>query len=162
MSAKEIAAHNRGLGKVHAYFIRCRRQQTIGSLAPSERVCKTNQDWQHELSSQMNDFTPESLEHSPVTPGEVLRSKVLGGLKIKQDKLAEALGVSRFTINQVLKGRRRLSAEMALRLSHVLGTSAELWLNLQAKRDLHEAQRDLGEELKILPRLGELAIPDDP
>jgi plasmid maintenance system antidote protein VapI len=51
---------------------------------------------------------------------------------------------------------------MALRLSHVLGTSAELWLNLQAKRDLHEAQRDLGEELKILPRLGELAIPDDP
>jgi hypothetical protein len=52
MSAKEIAVHNRGLNKVHPYFIRCRREQTIGSLASSQRVCKTNQDWsQHaELS----------------------------------------------------------------------------------------------------------------
>jgi len=91
----------------------------------------------------------------PPKPGEVLRRRVLGDLDISQEKLAQALGVSRFTINQILNGRRGVTPEMALRLSHVLNTSPEMWLKLQAKVDLHDAKRRLGEELEKLPKLRE-------
>jgi addiction module HigA family antidote len=95
----------------------------------------------------------ELQDFGPTTPGEVLRKRVLGDMDIKQDKLADALGVSRFTINQVLNGRRGVSPEMALRLAHVLDTSAEMWLNLQATVDLHDARRRVGAEIQSLPRL---------
>jgi addiction module HigA family antidote len=94
------------------------------------------------------------LEHTlPPSPGEILRERVLDGMDIKQDKLAEALGVSRFTVNQVLNGRRGVTPEMALRLAHVLDTSAEMWLNLQARVDLHDARRRIGAVIETLPRL---------
>ena len=100
-------------------------------------------------------------EFPPPTPGEVLRTRVLGGMNIKQDALAQALGVSRFTVNQVLNGRRGVSPEMALRLASVLDTSAEMWLKLQAQVDLYEARRRLADELSRLPRLRE-AGPEQP
>ncbi len=96
--------------------------------------------------SDIRDFPPPS-------PGDVLRARVLDGMDVKQDALARALGVSRFTVNQMLNGRRGVSADMALRLSHVLGTSAEMWLSLQAKVDLYEARRRAGEEIATLPVL---------
>lgn len=92
-------------------------------------------------------------EFPPASPGEVLRKQVLEGMDLNQDTLAKALGVSRLTVNQVLNGRRGVSAEMALRLAHVLDTSAEMWLNLQAKIDLYEARRKIAAELAELPRL---------
>lgn len=95
----------------------------------------------------------DSNTGSPPSPGDVLRKRVLRDMDIKQDRLAEALGVSRFTVNQVLNGRRGVSPEMALRLAHVLGTSADMWLRLQAEVDLFEARRKLGEEIDALPRL---------
>lgn len=91
----------------------------------------------------------------PPSPGDVLRQRVLDDMDIKQDKLAEALGVSRFTVNQVLNGRRGVSPEMALRLEHVLGTSADFWLKLQAQVDLFDARRKVGPEIAKLPRLRE-------
>ena len=97
----------------------------------------------------------ESNALPPRHPGEILRERV-DAIGITQDKLAEALDVSRFTVNQLLNGRRGISAEMALRLAHVLGTSAEVWLNLQAKVDLFEAQRKFGEKIGSLHRLREL------
>ncbi len=93
----------------------------------------------------------------PPAPGEILRKQVLEGMDVNQDALAKALGVSRFTVNQVLNGRRGVSAEMALRLAHVLDTSAEMWLNLQAKVDLYEARRKMATELARLPKLREEA-----
>lgn len=95
----------------------------------------------------------EAREFAPPTPGEVLRRRVLDGMDIKQDKLAEALGVSRFTVNQMLNGRRGVSPEMALRLAHVLDTSASMWLNLQISVELYEAQRKIGDEIAKLPKL---------
>jgi addiction module HigA family antidote len=92
-------------------------------------------------------------DRMPVRPGDVLRKRVLGDMDITQDRLAEALGVSRFTINQVLNGRRAVTPEMALRLERVLDTSAEMWLNLQAKVDLYDARRRIGGDLSELPRL---------
>lgn len=89
----------------------------------------------------------------PPSPGSVLRERVIKHLKVNQQALAKALGVSRFTVNQVLGGRRGVTAEMALRLGHVLDTSPELWLKLQAQVDLFEARRAKGAEIAKLPRL---------
>lgn len=94
-------------------------------------------------------------DHFPPSPGDVLRERVLRGMDIKQDKLADALGVSRFTVNQVLNGRRGVSPEMALRLERVLGTSADFWLKLQAQVDLYEARRKIGADIAKLPQLRE-------
>jgi len=96
-------------------------------------------------------------EYPPATPGKLLRERVFKRMGLSQDEFAKALGVSRFTINQVLNGRRGVSADMAVRLAHVLGTSAELWLGLQNQVDLFEARQKLAEDLKKLPVLG----PDD-
>ena len=83
----------------------------------------------------------------------MLQQRIVGQLGISQVALAKALGVSRFTVNQVLGGRRAVSAEMALRLGHGLDTSPELWLKLQAQVDLFEARRAAGAEIAKLPRL---------
>ncbi|MCA0909041.1 HigA family addiction module antitoxin [Qipengyuania gaetbuli] len=87
------------------------------------------------------------------TPGDVLKTKVLSRMDITQEELANALGVSRFSVNQILNSRRSVTPEMAVRLAHVLDTSPELWLNLQMKVDLAEAERELKDELKQLKRL---------
>jgi addiction module HigA family antidote len=86
----------------------------------------------------------------PVSPGEVLRDRILKECDIKQDVLAEAMDVSRFSINQIVNGRRAITAEMALRLAHVTSTTPELWLNLQRDVDLYEARVKLSEQIKDL------------
>jgi len=93
----------------------------------------------------------------PPHPGKELRKRLEGQLDIAQDKLADALDVSRFSVNQVLNGRRAITPDMALRLQAVLGTSPQLWLKLQAEYDLFEAQTKLADVLGRLPRLVELA-----
>lgn len=92
-------------------------------------------------------------DYPPLSPGAVLQERIVGRLGISQAALAKALGVSRFTVNQVLGGRRAVSAEMALRLGHVLDTSPELWLKLQAQVNLFEARQAAGAEIAKLPRL---------
>lgn len=81
-------------------------------------------------------------------PGVFLRDRVLRkpGAKITQEALANALDVSRFTVNQIINGHRAITADMAVRLAHVLGTSADLWLDMQKRVDLFEAQRKLEAE----------------
>ena len=58
--------------------------------------------------------------------------------------------MSRVTVNQLLNDRRDVTAEMALRLARVLGTTAEYWLNLQTKVDLYRARRRKGSEIALL------------
>ncbi|SFK37307.1 addiction module antidote protein, HigA family [Sphingomonas sp. NFR04] len=89
----------------------------------------------------------------PPKPGDVLRKRVLGDMDITQDQLAEALGVSRHSVNQLLNSRRAVTPEMALRLERVLDTSADMWLNLQAQVDLHDARQKIGDDLSKLPAL---------
>jgi antitoxin HigA-1 len=89
----------------------------------------------------------------PIWPGEVLRKHLLAGPGITQEQLADAMGVSRFSVNQIINGRRTLTAEMALRLARVTSTTAGFWLNLQRDVDLYEAQLALAEKLDKLPVL---------
>ncbi len=90
----------------------------------------------------------------PETPGDVLRRYVLeGDTRLTQDQLATALGVSRLSVNQLVGGKRNVTAEMALRLARVLSTTPDFWLNLQRDVDLFQAQRALTPVLKTLPVL---------
>jgi addiction module HigA family antidote len=85
----------------------------------------------------------ERRDFPPQLPGEFLRDRVLRkpGAKITQEALADALDVSRFTVNQIINGHRAITADMAVRLAHVLGTSPDLWLDMQKRVDLFEAQQ---------------------
>jgi len=100
---------------------------------------------------------------APEKPGEVLRCYIVeGNDRITQDDLANAMGVSRLTVNQLIRGKRSVTAEMALRLARVLSTTPDFWLNLQRDVDLFEADQQLRPKLKKLPVLrksGRVAAP---
>ena len=88
------------------------------------------------------------------TPGEILRD-VLVALNVTQDHFADALGVSRYSVNQLINDRRSVTAEMALRLSRVTGSKPEFWLNLQRDVDICEAKRAIGKEVGRLEVLSD-------
>ena len=73
--------------------------------------------------------------------------------EITQEQLADAMQVSRFSINQIVNGRRSVTADMALRLARVTSTTADFWLNLQRDVDLYEAGNKLADVLRSLPVL---------
>jgi addiction module HigA family antidote len=100
------------------------------------------------------DFAVErTRDFAPLAPGSVLRDRVLKGMRITQQELADALRVSRFTVNQILNGRRAITPDMAVRLGSVLDTSPDVWLKLQMRYDLFGANQRLADELKTLRKL---------
>ncbi len=80
-----------------------------------------------------------SRMHNPAHPGEVLREYLPEGLAVTE--AAKRLGVTRQALSALLNGRAGVSAEMALRLEAALGTSAEMWLEMQAGYDLWQARQ---------------------
>ena len=68
---------------------------------------------------------------SPIHPGETLREDVLDPLDMSVNQLAKALGVDSARLNEIVRGRRGITADTALRLTRYLGNSAEFWLGLQ-------------------------------
>ena len=84
----------------------------------------------------------------PVHPGEVLLEEFLVPMEISQYRLAKDISVPPRRINEIVHGKRRISADTALRLSRYFGTSERFWLNLQTGYDL-EVERDrLGDRLE--------------
>jgi addiction module HigA family antidote len=86
-------------------------------------------------------------ERRPIHPGEILREDFLPEYALSVAALAEAAGVSRQSINELLRERRALTPEMALRLGKLFGNSPEFWLNLQRNVDLWDAARELRHEI---------------
>jgi antitoxin HigA-1 len=78
---------------------------------------------------------------NPFHPGEVLLEEFLIPLKTTQTALARRLGWTRARLNELIKGKRGITADSALDLADVLGTSARLWMNLQATYDLNAAKK---------------------
>ncbi len=78
----------------------------------------------------------QKMKRRPTHPGEILREDFMPDYDLTVAGLAKALGVSRQTVNELLRERRALSPEMALRLSRLFGTTPEFWLNLQRSVDL--------------------------
>jgi antitoxin HigA-1 len=82
-----------------------------------------------------------------IHPGEVLLEEFLDPMGISQNALARATGVPPRRINEIVLGKRALTADTALRLAAFFGTSDGFWLGLQADYDLDEARRGMGREL---------------
>jgi len=78
---------------------------------------------------------------NPFHPGEVLLEEFLVPGNMTQTAFAERLGWTRARLNELIKGKRGISAEAALDLAEVLGTSPRLWMNLQATFDLAAAEK---------------------
>jgi addiction module antidote protein, HigA family len=85
-----------------------------------------------------------------VHPGEILLEEFLSPMEISQNALARSIGVPPRRINEIVLGKRAVTADTALRLAHYFGTSEQFWMSLQASYDLEEARKRLG---SILPRL---------
>lgn len=93
------------------------------------------------------------LVPEPLKVSQVLRTYFLNRNGLTQQHLADALQVSRHSVNELLNDRRSVTAPMALRLARVLGTDSHFWLNLQLERDLFDAWNDLKEEVSALQPL---------
>lgn len=93
----------------------------------------------------------------PVHPGEVLLEDFLKPLGISQYRLAKEMKVYPRKINEIVHGKRSMTADTALRLSRYLGTSAELWMNLQTLYDLERARDEIEEQLEkeVVPLAGD-------
>ena len=94
----------------------------------------------------------KGMRRRPVHPGEMLREDFFPDYGLNVAGFAKAIGVSRQTINELLRERRAVSPEMALRLSRLFGNSAEFWLNAQRSVDLWEAEKAISDKInKIHP-----------
>lgn len=83
----------------------------------------------------------------PIHPGKVLLEEFIGPLGTTQHRVAVDIRVSPRRINEIVHGKRRLTADTALRLSHYFGTTAQFWMNLQSRYDLDIGQDNLGANL---------------
>lgn len=81
-------------------------------------------------------------KRKPVTPGEMLQEEFLKPLGLTQQALADAMGVTRRTVNEICNNKRSITADSALMLSRVLGTSPDFWLNTQHRLDLWSVMHD--------------------
>ena len=84
-----------------------------------------------------------------ITPGEILAEEFLKPMGISQYRLARDIGVPPRRINEVVKGRRAITADTALRLGRYFRMSPQFWLNLQTHYDLEREQERLGQRLEL-------------
>jgi len=94
----------------------------------------------------------DKREIPPTHPGEMIREDFMPDYSLTAASMAAALGVTRQTVNELLRERRSITPVMALRLSRLFGNSPDFWLNAQHARDLWESEQFYSEELtKIKP-----------
>ena len=84
----------------------------------------------------------------PIHPGEILREDFMLPLGLSSNALARAIGVTPARINEIVREKRGITAETALRLARFFGTSVDLWMNLQQHYDLERAKDLLGDSLE--------------
>ena len=79
---------------------------------------------------------------TPLHPGHFLESRFLAPLAISQTELAKALGISRRRVNEMIRGRRSITTDTAIRLARYFGTDPMFWMHLQLAWDMHAAARN--------------------
>jgi addiction module HigA family antidote len=87
---------------------------------------------------------------APIHPGEILLGEFLEPLEVTQHRLAVSIGVPPRRINEIVHGKRRISADTALRLARYFGTTDRFWLNLQTRYDLEVEKDHLGASLDAI------------
>jgi len=93
-----------------------------------------------------------------IHPGEVLKEEFLVPLRISAYRLAKETTLSQTRIGQIIRGKRSISAETALKLGKFFGISPEFWLNLQILYDLEEARREFSRDIKSIHTAKELGL----
>lgn len=94
----------------------------------------------------------------PVHPGEILLEEFIKPLKISQYRLAKDTHVAPIRINEIIKGKRSITADTALRLAKFFGNTAQFWLNLQTNYDLEVQEDLLADELKNRVKVFQFAL----
>ena len=84
----------------------------------------------------------------PVHPGRILREEFMEPAGISQYRLAQATGLSQVQVGNIIRGKRGITAETALRLERALGMSAQTWMNLQTLYELEKASTEVGHRIK--------------
>ncbi len=87
-----------------------------------------------------------------ITPGEILLEEFLKPLEITAYRLSKDTGMPASRISQILKGKRRITADTALRLSRYFGNSADFWMGMQNEFDLREEAEKIESELNKIPK----------
>ena len=88
-----------------------------------------------------------------IHPGEILLEEFLVPMNLSQNALARAINVPPRRINEIVLGKRAVTADTALRLARYFGTSEQLWMGLQADYDLEEARKQLGRKIERIEKL---------
>ncbi|GEK87290.1 HigA family addiction module antitoxin [Microbacterium aerolatum] len=91
--------------------------------------------------------------YPPIHPGEVLLEDFIEGFGITQNKLAVSIGVSPRRINEIVHGKRAITADTALRLGRYFGISPQFWLNLQTQYELELAEDRVSEQIAAIKPL---------
>lgn len=91
--------------------------------------------------------------YPPIHPGEVLMEDFIEGFGITQNKLAVSIGVPPRRINEIVHGKRGITADTALRLGRYFGVSAQFWLNLQTQYELELAEDRVADQIAAIKPL---------
>jgi addiction module HigA family antidote len=97
---------------------------------------------------------------SPIHPGEILLEEFLKPLGLSQSALARAMRVPPRRVNEIVLGKRAVTADTALRLSRFFGTTAKFWLNLQADYDLRVVRHQVADRIEQEVRTKEDVLGD--
>lgn len=97
--------------------------------------------------------TTETDRIDPIHPGEILLEDFINGFGITQHKLAVSIGVPPRRINEIVHGKRAVTADTAIRLARYFGTSEEFWMNLQSNYELRLERRSLREKVAAITPL---------
>ncbi|MCZ2404500.1 HigA family addiction module antidote protein [Paenarthrobacter sp. Z7-10] len=97
--------------------------------------------------------TTENDRIKPIHPGEVLMEDFIVGFGITQNKLAVSIGVPPRRINEIVHGKRGITADTAIRLARFFGTSDEFWMNLQSNYELRLERRTLRDKVALITPL---------
>lgn len=93
------------------------------------------------------------VSRAPIHPGECLREDYMPELGLSVAGLADKLGVTRQTVNDIVREKRNLSADMCLRLGRLFGTTPQFWMNMQAKVDLWNAMELHSQDIEAIEPL---------
>ena len=91
--------------------------------------------------------------YAPIHPGEVLMEDVIEGFGITQHKLAVSIGVPPRRINEIVHGKRAITADTALRLGRYFGMEPQFWLNLQSRYELELAEDRVADQVAAIAPL---------
>lgn len=91
--------------------------------------------------------------YPPIHPGEILMEDFIEGFGISQNRLAVSIGVPPRRINEIVHGKRAITADTALRLGRYFGVSPEFWLNLQTRYELERAEGRVAEQIAAITPL---------